>query len=130
MERDVQDAIDEEEEMKGLYMALAFGGEGEGEKEEEEEESEEKEEAEDGDEDQGDKDDEEEWGDGNEEDEEGKGSLLSMVFFVWFFLSQNLLNRDVHLLGVWAVKEAKPEDGIRAWAGLGSVGAGYSEPGF
>lgn len=62
LERDVQDAIDEAEEMKGLYMALAFGGEGEGEKEEEEEEGEgeENEEAEDGDEDQGDEDDEEE----------------------------------------------------------------------
>lgn len=62
LERDVQDAIDESEEMKGLYMALAFGGEGEGEKEEEEEEGEgeENEEAEDGDEDQGDEDDEEE----------------------------------------------------------------------
>lgn len=62
LERDVQDAIYEAEEMKGLYMALAFGGEGEGEKEEEEEEGEgeENEEAEDGDEDQGDEDDEEE----------------------------------------------------------------------
>lgn len=62
LERDVQDAIDEAEEMKGLYMALAFGGEGEGEKEEEEEEGEgeENKEAEDGDEDQGDEDDEEE----------------------------------------------------------------------
>lgn len=60
LERDVQDAIDEAEEMKGLYMALAFRGEGEGEKEEEEEEGEENEEAEDGDEDQGDEDDEEE----------------------------------------------------------------------
>lgn len=62
LERDVQDAIDEAEEMKGLYMALVFGGEGEGEKEEEEEEGEgeENEEAEDGDEDQGDEDDEEE----------------------------------------------------------------------
>lgn len=62
LERDVQDAIDEAEDMKGLYMALAFGREGEGEKEEEEEEGEgeENEEAEDGDEDQGDEDDEEE----------------------------------------------------------------------
>lgn len=62
LKRDVQDAIDEAEEMKGLYMALAFGREGEGEKEEEEEEGEgeENEEAEDGDEDQGDEDDEEE----------------------------------------------------------------------
>lgn len=41
LERDVQDAMDETEEMKGLYMALAFQYEGEGEKEEEQEEEDE-----------------------------------------------------------------------------------------
>ena len=41
LERDVQDAMDETEEMKGMYMALAFKDEGEGEKGEEEEEDEE-----------------------------------------------------------------------------------------
>ena len=59
LERDVQEANEETEEMKGLYMALAFGDEGEGENEEEEEKRE-------------DEDDEEEEDDENEEDEEGR----------------------------------------------------------
>ena len=60
LERDVQDAMDETEEMKGMYMALAFKDEGEGEKGEEEEEDEEN----------GEEGADEDWSEDDDEDED------------------------------------------------------------